>query len=574
MHIKVPRTVSPSPVRRNIRQGSTFGVPKDDEWYDSDSNESESASSSSSSSDSFFYDSEPEETLPITKPKIPRTDEEIRAIEEAVNSIRIRTRHSDPYEEWERKTKEEALVSARRAHALLRSRRRKVQEATEAEEAKRLAALHKKQMEEVEARIAKLQMEQQSEEEKLREAWKARDKRLWERIEAVIKAEEDKVKAKLEADRKAKEEAEKKKREEEERRRQEEERKRKEAEEARLKKEREETEAREQQAKEEEQKRKEEEMTKAQAEKLKQEEKEREALGMTTAEDDWRRARDSLKRLKGGPMKTVKSNKELKSAWGKVRREITPKIGQLTNDTREIDRISHQIVDMIRPTQRQSGDLYYACLSSLAKAILLQAETEVTAEKRSALPLVQVTVNMLSALESFGEIFFAKLCQRSGGWPIPAVVPSVDVDGTPFDAETRKKAMGYRAEESQSEFATRLAGMMRVYFAVLVAPVQSPLDKMFQLPRVWTYFARMLSTPQLLSSPIAPSLLHIALDVGGIEAKHVFGKQWVKMMELLYEGVTTGIGGASERVLGGSSPEGKAARVRVQLEIERVMSAP
>ena len=37
------------------------------------------------------------------------------------------------------------------------------------------------------------------------------------------------------------------------------------------------------------------------------------------------------------------------------------------------------------------------------------------------------------------------------------------------------------------------------------------------------------------------------------------------MLALLYEGVTTGN-------IGGTTPEGKAARVRVQLEIERIMS--
>ncbi|KZT25957.1 hypothetical protein NEOLEDRAFT_1133025 [Neolentinus lepideus HHB14362 ss-1] len=573
MRIRAPRSDSPSPVRRVVRQRHKFRLPKDGVYYDSETSISDSESESSSSSSSTSCDPVPEEDLPVAKPSNVRSEEELRATEAAVNSIWLLTRYPDPYEEWEKKAKEEALLSARKEYASLRKRRHTAEDAARAERAKQLEVSHKKEMEEVEARLAGLRLRQKTEEEKLREDWKVRDKQLWDKIEAVIKAEENKVKAKLDAELRAKEEEEKKRKEEEERKKQEEERKLKEAEEARLKKEREEEEARQQKEREEEQRRKEDELQKAQTERLKQEEQERKAIGMTTAEDDWRSARDSLKRLKNGPMKTVKSTKELKSAWGKIRREITPKIGQLTNDARAIDRICHELVNLIRPVQQQSADLYYACLSSLAKAILMQAETEVTAEKRSAGPLVQVTVNMLSALESFGDIFWAKLCQRAGGWPIPTVVPTVDVDGLAFTEETRKKVMGYRVEETQAEFNARLGGIMRVYFAVLFAPVQNPLGRPFQLPRYWMYFVRLLSTPHLLSSAVAPAVLQIALDVCGLEAKYVFGHQWIKMLELLYEGVTTGLMGSSDLVLGGSSPEGTAARVRVQLEIERIMNS-
>lgn len=58
----------------------------------------------------------------------------------------------------------------------------------------------------------------------------------------------------------------------------------------------------------------------------------------------------------------------------------------------------------------------------------------------------------------------------------------------------------------------------------------------------------------------------------GHDALRVWGAQWVKMLALVYDGVTVGIG--ADRYIGGTSPEGKAARVRAQLEIERIMSAP
>ena len=113
------------------------------------------------------------------------------------------------------------------------------------------------------------------------------------------------------------------------------------------------------------------------------------------------------------------------------------------------------------------------------------------------------------ALEGFADIFWEKLCQRSGGWPVPIVVPPKDTDGVAFTEETRRKVLGYRdAEETTAEYTSRVSGMMRVYFHILVAPVNQPLDPLVRLPRYWTFFSRMLKEPQLLESPVAPQVIY------------------------------------------------------------------
>lgn len=134
-------------------------------------------------------------------------------------------------------------------------------------------------MEEVEAQLASFRLVQQTEEQKLRAQWQVRERVLWERIEGIIKIEEDKVKAKLEAERKKREEEERRRMEAEEKRRQEEERKRQEAEERR---------------REAEQRQMEEQERNRVAAQLAAEEKERKSLGVTTAEQDWVRARTIL----------------------------------------------------------------------------------------------------------------------------------------------------------------------------------------------------------------------------------------------------------------------------------------
>jgi len=224
-------------------------------------------------------------------------------------------------------------------------------------------------------------------------------------------------------------------------------------------------------------------------------------------------------------------------------------------------------VQVLRPPTAPPPDVYHASLSSLAKAILLQAETEVTAEKRSARPLAQLALNSMNTLDGFSTVFWAKLCQRTGGWAIPAPVPSKDADGTPFTPATRVKASGLR-EETSADHTARVAGIMRVYFSLLLLPPPAPLSREFHMSRLWTFVSRLVGQPALLRSSLATQLLSVALEVGGSHARDVWGSQWIKLMALLYEGVTT-----EPSPMGGSGPESRASRVRLQLEIERVMGS-
>jgi hypothetical protein len=51
-------------------------------------------------------------------------------------------------------------------------------------------------------------------------------------------------------------------------------------------------------------------------------------------------------------MKFVKGDKTIKSEWSKLRRQIVPKIGQLTNDAQAIS----QIVCLLRLSERKRSD--------------------------------------------------------------------------------------------------------------------------------------------------------------------------------------------------------------------------
>ena len=161
------------------------------------------------------------------------------------------------------------------------------------QELQKLAATHAQQVAEVQNQLAALQIRQQADVNTLVSRWREQDKNFRDRIEGVIRLEEEKLRLKLEAERKAQEEAERKRKEEEERRKVEEERKRLEEEKAQKQREAEAA-----------AKREDEERERLQREKLDAEEQGRMQLGMSLAEEDWVHARETLK-VKPLPLSTA-----------------------------------------------------------------------------------------------------------------------------------------------------------------------------------------------------------------------------------------------------------------------------
>ena len=148
-----------------------------------------------------------------------------------------------------------------------------------------------------------------------------------------------------------------------------------------------------------------------------------------------------------------------------------------------------------------------------------------TASKAAAGPLAQVAANLLGVLPHFSDIFCAKLVQRAGGWAIPTTIPSTDigmdaVTATLFDDSGREKAMEYRlteggGREPQGEYIVGVAGIMRVYFLIMVhATVNAPLGRVWETPRYWVYFARMMggAVGVEIESAVASEVLYGALN--------------------------------------------------------------
>ncbi|KAK0495749.1 GLE1-like protein-domain-containing protein [Armillaria luteobubalina] len=568
MRFGAPRSPSPSSVRDRKRTTSTFGL----HHYD-DSDEILSISSSEEDSDpSAPSDNELSPQWRHRNHRPPMLLQKQRQMEEALASIRLRARHNDPYEDWERNVRRESFRTARKNHATSQSLLHDAQDNIKRQQMELLQAKHAEEQRAVNAKLSEWRSRHQQAEAAMRQRWKERQDTLWRRIDAAIALDAGKVRKQMEEEQRIRDEEQRKVREAELKRRLEEEKKRTEEE-----KKRQEDEA-EKKKKEEEEKKEREETERVEAEKKATQEKleaqkgMREQLGMSTADHDWREARKTLQALKTEVLSVAKNKQgnsaEMKLTWGTFRRQITPKMGQLTHDEATINRISTQLVQILLPPQRHHPVIYAALLSTLAKAIILQAETEVTAEKKSAYPLSKVAFNLL---ESSGQ----RIVARTGGWAVPILIGDRDWDGKLWgNVVEKKKAMGYRQQtadngdmvwETEEVYISRLNGVMRVYFGVLaIQPQKGPLNgSMWRTPMFWAWMARLLGSDgggrAMLERAVAAELLATGLSVLGSDAKDMWGQQFVKVLALIHEGITIGMG------------DGK--KIGVLLEVERIMGS-
>jgi nucleoporin GLE1 len=120
----------------------------------------------------------------------------------------------------------------------------------------------------------------------------------------------------------------------------------------------------------------------------------------------------------------------------------------------------------------------------------------------------------------FPEIFWAKLVQRAGGWCAPIIVqPDADEEGVRkqwTSPEERRKAMGYRDGETEGDYLTRVAGIMRVYFGAMWSRAprstsgQASMLRMYQPGRFWVWFSRIMAAQggELLKSAVGAEVIY------------------------------------------------------------------
>ncbi|CCO33533.1 Nucleoporin GLE1 AltName: Full=Nuclear pore protein GLE1 [Rhizoctonia solani AG-1 IB] len=499
-----------------------------------------------------------------------------------LNAVRLRSR-AYPIEEY-CNAERAAIKALTQSHLALQAKRN----------AEEMAA--------VLAMVERLDIQRKGREEESMKRTKEINKGIWEGIEAAIRRDEEKKR--LEDEKKRQEEH--KKRQEEERKKAElkaeEDRKKGEENCKRKEKEDEDRKRKEKEGKEKEEKDEAEEQARIAAQQNEALEKaskdaqtaqaaqaSQTSVKSPSAMQEWENAwteRAALKKL----TRAVEENAELKSVAGRSRRKLRTRVGQVTNSQSELDKLlsviqtstclslnleqADAIHDIISPSSPHPAPVYTALLSACSKYLLLQAETEVTAKLPTAYPLARLVWLVIArGHPKLWEIFWARFVGRTGRWGV-----AVHITRKPEMSDTEwRKIVGRELEgkndpddkpptlETTSQYTDRMVGQLALYAAHLQTsplPAQIQLESVpppFRLPKLWTWLARVLNSPDLLSSPSAPQCLSALPEVAGDRLCETYGTQFTKLMKAVGEVVAKGVRGEGET----------GARVRLGLMVER-----
>jgi nucleoporin GLE1 len=203
---------------------------------------------------------------------------------------------------------------------------------------------------------------------------------------------------------------------------------------------------------------------------------------------------------------------------------------------------------------------YLYLLSHMSKAILKQAESEVSAKPDAAYPLARVVVLLLlQGHTAFGEILFARFVKKC-----PWVVPFYPSRAPDQPRDEYEKSTGRGSDESAADYIGRMNGILTLYLAI----VQTPLDSLFSAMNVtptpeqlvnvitppmrftasWSWIAHALRDPLPTLAPTA-TLITTWIEITGAEMIRVYGRgQVMKIFQAIKEeGVDQGkIKGDSE----------------------------
>ena len=165
------------------------------------------------------------------------------------------------------------------------------------------------------------------------------------------------------------------------------------------------------------------------------------------------------------------------------------------------------------PKQDDAQNLHHALLASFAKAVIAQAETEVTAHKAQAKPLARVAVALIITYPALGDIFWARFVARAGCW-MAGVEPSLleGEQATSLSDKEKRKRWGARQDEGLEEKMMRLSGVLRLYFHMLFVSmnlaVKDPLPLPFRPGRFWMYMAQLLNNAPMLGRAVAAEIIY------------------------------------------------------------------
>lgn len=341
-----------------------------------------------------------------------------------------------------------------------------------------------------------------------------------EREEAERRArEEAERKAREEAERKAREEAERKAREEAERKAKEEAERRAKEEEERKKKE------------EEERKEKEEEERKA------KEKAEKEGYTMWSKVDgEFKYYKDKIEAIKSNILAPVSKNSDLKKVCFNVKRHLKPKLGQLTDSKQQLKMILSEVDKILNDAKNHNELAYKWAINFFAKAIVAQAEAEVSVKIQAALPLGTLALQVMVRHIDLVDFLLARFVKKC---------PHVIGFSCAIDTEEGRKRMGWKRPdgekwEDETMYSERMAGICSVWTVINQAKLSAAHNQKHPYPisHSWRFIARHLNrdTSTLTNTDFA--VVAAWWEIASDRFLQAYGKQGAKLLNLVWDSWT------------------------------------
>lgn len=245
--------------------------------------------------------------------------------------------------------------------------------------------------------------------------------------------------------------------------------------------------------------------------------------------------RQDIADIKANIVGPMDQNKDLKKQANVVKRKINVKLGQFSNSISQVRRIISEVTQLLQPIE-SNKPAYEWILNNLAKALVSQAEAEVTVKPTAALPLGMFAAHFLEAiprLEYFLSARFVKKCAFVVGYSCP------------IDTEEGRLRMGWKRSldgkwEQDIKYDERMGGICTFWACIGLNLKILSKTSIFGLPSQWTFVARMLNTePSVLTN----THYVVVANWWAAAAERflpVYGRQSLKLLQSVYSWTTYG----------------------------------
>ncbi|KAJ3649029.1 hypothetical protein Zmor_020791 [Zophobas morio] len=171
------------------------------------------------------------------------------------------------------------------------------------------------------------------------------------------------------------------------------------------------------------------------------------------------------------------------------------------------------------------------CMDLLAKKFVLQGDLMISSNPEAAFCYATIIISLWNDFPDFGKLllgYFYTQCP----YLVPFYIPKTE-DHT---NEEYYISLGYHYVdgqiEKQDKFLKRMTGILRLYFAIMIAhPKRDQAKNPHDIKNAWNFLASILKLdPQL---DITATSLHIFLETVGFEMERVYGLAFKKVVRII-----------------------------------------